>query len=322
MKTKIVYAIVSDGKGLYFEKAFVSAWSVKYYNPSAFITVVFDDNTKSILDAEEYKNFKTLINEEIIIHFDEIYTNVEKSRWLKTNLRKIVTGDFLFLDVDTVVCKDLSDIDNETCSAGFTWDFNCRFDENPSRFYYSKLMEKYFNQKIGFDDYYFNSGIIYAKDDSTAHKFFNAWHNNWLHTSKQGYFRDQLSLLKTTSDLPTLVNEISGTYNCQISVNLKYFYDAKIIHFYKIDGEFDFSPFLGNEIYLDIRAQKYISKEITNKIINCKSIFIGPIKIIGGIDFSILESNIYKFINSIFVSHKYLLSILKLIAKFYIQLKK
>lgn len=148
MRTKIVYALISDGNGLFFEKAFISAWSVRHYNPNVYITVVLDNKTRKVLDPEAYRNFSKLINEEIVVSFTDNSTNMEKSRWLKTKLRELVKGDFLFLDVDTIVCSDLADIDNSIYSVGFTWDFNCLFNVNPSRFYYAQLMRKYFNPLV------------------------------------------------------------------------------------------------------------------------------------------------------------------------------
>ncbi|WP_302787540.1 hypothetical protein [Phocaeicola coprophilus] len=306
MKTKIVYALVSDGNGFYFEKAYLSAWSVKHYNPNAHITLILDNKTRQVLDAETYTNFIKLVDEEIVVPFNDNSTNTEKSRWLKTKLRELVKGDFLFLDVDTIACSDLSDIDNTIGSIGFTWDFNCLFSENPSRYYYAKLMRRYFNQDINFDGYYFNSGVCYAKDDVKAYDFFSTWHENWLHTRNQGYLRDQLSLLKTTSDLSSYVNEISGSYNCQISTNLRYLHDAKIIHFYKMGSDFNFSPFLGNDIYLELRNSKKVTDQISDKILNCKSIFYGPVKIVGGNDFCFMESRIYQILKRFYLYYKQL----------------
>lgn len=304
MRTKIVYALISDGNGLFFEKAFISAWSVRHYNPNVYITVVLDNKTRKVLDPEAYRNFSKLINEEIVVSFTDNSTNMEKSRWLKTKLRELVKGDFLFLDVDTIVCSDLADIDNSIYSVGFTWDFNCLFNVNPSRFYYAQLMRKYFNQEINFDGYYFNSGVCFAKDDAKANVFFTTWHNNWLHTRKQGYLRDQLSLLKTTTDLADYVNEIPGTYNCQISTNLRFLYDAKIIHFYKMKSDFGFSPFLENDIYMELRKNKIISDKMSEEILNCKSIFYGPIKVIGGDDFNLVESRFYQIVRKFYFLYK------------------
>lgn len=322
MKTKIVYVIVCDYEDLYFEKAYISAWSAKYHNPSVFITVVIDEDSRKKISSDMYESFKAFINEEVIVPFDSAYSNIERSRWLKTKLRSLVDGDFLFLDVDTVICGDLSTIDKEQCSVGLALDFNCTLKANRSLMYYGKLLKKYYNQEIDSDGYYFNSGVIYAKDDSNAHTFLNTWHENWLHSQKQHYYRDQLALLKTSKDLSRLVSEISGIYNCQISANIQYFYDAKILHFYNMGEKYIFSPFLGNDIYIKVRNNKIITDDIKDKIINCKSFLKGPTLIMGGDDILIIESKVYKLLKRIFLFHKRTFLVLKAFAKIYFTLFK
>ena len=39
-------------------------------------------------------NFIKLVDEEIVVPFNDNSTNTEKSRWLKTKLRELVKGDF------------------------------------------------------------------------------------------------------------------------------------------------------------------------------------------------------------------------------------
>lgn len=322
MNTKIVYAIVSSGKSVYFERAFVSAWSVKHYNPQSKITVVIDYVSRNSVDSECYVNFMKLIDEEIVISINDDYTNVEKSRWIKTNLRNLVKGDFLFLDVDTIVCEDLSEIDDFDIDIGFVQDFNCPFRENQNYKIHKRLMKKYFNQTITSDSDYFNSGVIFAKDKKRCHDFFTLWHNNWLETRRNGYFRDQLSLLKTTIDSHGTASEISGVYNCQFCINLKFLHQAKIMHFYRMQKDFSLSPFFDESLYLKVRENKEISEELQSMILNCKSIFNGPSMSLGGIDLEIVGSNVYRLIKNIFNNHTCFLFVLKGICNSYYKVFK
>ena len=54
MKTKFVYVVVSDETSLYLEQAVVSAYSVRLYNPSAYIEVVIDTNTAETLNGKRH----------------------------------------------------------------------------------------------------------------------------------------------------------------------------------------------------------------------------------------------------------------------------
>ena len=42
MKTKIVYTIVSDENDIFFEQALLSIYSLRKYNPDAFVELVID----------------------------------------------------------------------------------------------------------------------------------------------------------------------------------------------------------------------------------------------------------------------------------------
>lgn len=321
MKTKIVYVLVSDGKSVYFERAFVSAWSVKYHNPTAHIAVLIDSGTKEVLDKDAYDNFMNLIDEEIVVPINNDFSNLEKSRWMKTQLRELVKGDFLYLDVDTISCEDLSDIDNETCSVGMVWDFNCKLSDNHCLKIHRRTLKYYFNQEIVLDGNYYNSGVIYAKDNDDAHVFFRNWHKNWLHTRRKGYYRDQLSLLKTTIDNPTCIREISGVYNSQVSISLCYFHEAKIIHFYKMVEDFSPTPFLSNKFYLDVRKNKDVSEKMAWEILHCKSSFNVPTLLCGDIDLQIVSGNIYKLLKHIYRSHHFVLQFLKAFCNLYYSIK-
>ena len=44
MKTKIVYAVVSDESDVYLEQVVLSAYSLRQHNPTAFVELVVDTN--------------------------------------------------------------------------------------------------------------------------------------------------------------------------------------------------------------------------------------------------------------------------------------
>ena len=81
---------------------------------------------------------------------------------------------------------------------------------------------------------------------------------------------------------------------------------SEIIHFYKMGSDFNFSPFLGNDIYLELRNSKKVTDQISDKILNCKSIFYGPVKIVGGNDFCFMESRIYQILKRFYLYYKQL----------------
>ena len=100
MKTKIVYVVISTDNDIYLEQAWISAYSVKYYNPTAFITFVTDEDTYKGIVSSDRKNILQIVDEIIPIPLEKGLSNMKRSRWIKTNLRNLIKGDFLFIDTD------------------------------------------------------------------------------------------------------------------------------------------------------------------------------------------------------------------------------
>ena len=103
---KFVYIIVSDKDDYYFEQLLVSVTSLISTNPGAYITLVMDKYTDNLLSNDQ-KGVLSKINEIKVIDLDTNLSKKSRSRLLKTNLRNIVDGDFLYIDSDTIVLERL-----------------------------------------------------------------------------------------------------------------------------------------------------------------------------------------------------------------------
>lgn len=103
MKTKIVYVVASLDDDIYMEQAIVSAWSAHHYNPDVNIVLVCDQDTEATLHKGNRQRYvEELFNEIFVQQLPDTYSMIERSRALKTMVRNIVTGDFLYLDTDTM----------------------------------------------------------------------------------------------------------------------------------------------------------------------------------------------------------------------------
>lgn len=279
MKTKIVYVVTSLDDDIYFEQCIVSAWSARHYNPGCYIVFVCDQDTKATLQTGIRKQYSSELFDEVLVQeFQPEQSMLERSRWLKTSLRQIITGDFLFLDSDTVVCADLSEIDSYMFDLGFAMDHNVSFDKF---IYRSRVIERTRNN-IGVDlsdeDKYFNSGVCYAKDTPSVNQFYQKWHNLWKDTRflKEG-FKDQSSLNATNKLMNYPIHELSGDMNCQVMISMQYLHTSKVIHWFntlRMRTE-NVSPLYCDSFYLGIKKEG-LSDSIKQLIIHCKSSFASP----------------------------------------------
>lgn len=283
----VVYDVISGKKDIYFEMAWASAWSLKHFNPDVHVIVLSDDETINDLPDEVKDGVKGCIDELRAVQFDKKYSNKEKSRWIKTNLRNIVKGDFLFLDTDTIITGDIAKLFETDCpnGVGMALDNNSHSIEISNypifrNMYVKPLQNIYGDAYRKYTDVY-NSGVILVKDETVAYRFFDAWHENWKKSLAHGECRDQLSLVKTIQDMPHAITELPGIYNCQLRNSIKYFYDSVIIHTFSSQNKSNISPIFDTEMYWEIKRNGFVTKHVQDILLNCKRLFTSPCSIVG-----------------------------------------
>jgi len=311
MNTKVVYVVVSVPTDIYLEQTWVSMWSLKHYNPEAHVTLVMDNDThQNICDNVNRRGIFEFVDEIICLPFEKGVSGKERSRIIKTTLRQIIKGDFLFIDSDTIVTNSLKEVDSFNCHIGMVYDLHCKLSEYPFENLIRRESRYLYGQKLQAEVDQFNSGVIYAKDDEEAHDFYNKWKENWQRVKQMTNFRDQPSLIKTCEEMPHVVEPLSGVYNCQIVISIAYLYDAKIIHFFNNTWKKScISPFLSQNFYLEIKKSGSIVESQKEMILNCKSAFYTPTMPVTMEEVQLSRSDLYLTILKIYQSHKLLFNL-------------
>ena len=157
---KILYILVSSESDFYYEQALISIMSVKYQMPNCSISLLTERETDNSL-----KGSRNLINEylaeKIVIDLDSSLSPMQKSRWLKTSMRDLVKGDFLYVDVDTVFAGPV----NETLFTDDVMggaDGNCLLENHPAKWFIEDNLNKL--QFKSCLKYHINSGVLYFKE--------------------------------------------------------------------------------------------------------------------------------------------------------------
>lgn len=300
MKTKIVYVLVSTDSDIYLEQLWVSMFSLKSYNPDSHIVLVTDMETSARLKYDSCKELIKFIDEIVEQGFDPKVSGKERSRYLKTNLRCLISGDFLFIDTDTIITGDLSKIDTVKSDVSIVLDLHCQLNNHPYEKTIRKLIRTLYGGDLKEGTNYFNSGVMLVRDTPKAHTFFAKWHNNWLEAKgKKHGIQDQQSLAFTINDTD-VVEPLDGIYNCQILGSIEYLAKAKIVHFFNNQwfGE-ALSPFFDKNFYLEIKGKGCLTDEIQRLILNCKSSFVSPSMPIGREDMKLCVSPSFKMLRVI-----------------------
>lgn len=269
---KYLYVLVSNSTDFYSEQAFLSIYSLKLKTPNAFVSLLVDNHTAEYLEKKFQELIKS-VNEFKVIELDKEYSNKEKSRILKTTMRQQIDGDFLFIDCDTVICDDLSEI--EKCQL----DIACVLDSHvPVSIHWGKIWMMKNYKKCGFTESinkptHFNSGVIYCKDNPITRKFFADWACLMQQSVKAGIYIDQPSFNQADIINGSLIKELTGEWNCQlVQGGVKYLCNAKIIHYFASQKQFR-SPYLlsNQKIFEDIKNKRYISEEHCAMLYNPKT---------------------------------------------------
>ncbi len=284
---KFLYILVSNENDIYYEQTLVSVTSLRHHNPNAFISLVVDDRT-----AENLVGFRSSIKEQVqeykIIPFSKEISNKVRSRLLKTNMRNWVKDDFLYIDGDTVIVAPLDVSFGEECDIGAVVDLHAR--ENDKYHTKHKLLngnKKKLKFSLSLNDLYFNSGVIYVKDNANAKRFCDKWHQLYLFCSENAIYTDQLSFNEANHLLRFPLKELSGEWNCQVREAYNHLYRvktifpllcrAKIIHFFGSgsDEKKEPHPFMGKSFFEKIKKEKKISDDSLQIIHNAKNEFYG-----------------------------------------------
>ena len=284
MNTQIVYVLVSSEKDVFLEELWVSVWSLRQYEPYATVNIIVDEPTAKRVKANV--ELMALITNVVVADVPENYTPKERSREIKTRIRKLIKGDFFYIDTDTVICKPLADIDNCEYDVAGIPDSNVFLKDNPFAGGMIGSVKEIFGSDVSNCEYLINGGVIYAKDNEVAHELFRRWNKNWTYSCfEKGNSQDQPALWQSDHEMGNVIKLLPDVYNSQVAMSLQYFADAAIVHFLHMNfiPDQSYSPYLCLKIYKDIKTEGTLTPEIKKQIINCKSSF-APLTIPVGRD--------------------------------------
>lgn len=312
MKTKIIYLVVGTENDIYISQTMIAAYTARKYNPSAEILLVVDKTTSDVIDKTIPK-IKSIVTETVVVDCPCDLNKMQKSRYLKTTLRKNIKGDFLFIDSDTIVTCDLSEIDNINADIASVIDRHSLVENHIYKDTILRDIELVGLKISDLCNKYFNSGVLYVKDTPASHKLFECWYKYWDISRKMPNSRstDQGPLAKANMECGYLIKELPGEWNCQLSDNfLNYLSDAKILHYFASNKKSPYKLY-NKELFKQIMREGRLSDELKANLENPKRLFIERHSVLINDDTKILRTNIY----AVFKWHKWLFNIFEYISK-------
>ncbi|MCM1467221.1 MAG: hypothetical protein NC086_03660 [Alistipes sp.] len=260
---KYVYVLTSTEKDYYYEQCLISVTSLLHYNNAADVIVVTDNKTNDTLKGFR-SELKKITNEIKIKKFEDSISMKVRSRLLKTSLRNLIDGEFLYIDIDTVISDRIDTVYSKK-SIAMVLDQHCLLNNHINNNYLTSNA-KTMKYSAGFEDKHFNSGVMLVKDDKISREFFKLWHLLYQETLEKGFDIDQLSLNEANCRMNGVIDELSGEWNVQVNCGLRYFADSKIIHY------LGFQPLNKQNIYFNTLPFVLCDEKLLKKLKSSGSI--------------------------------------------------
>lgn len=275
-----VYVLVSTDKDYYLEQLYISLLSLRRYHPNDEVIILVDQNTFKTIEGKRRKilDFAKIQSVDVPDHFN----NKARSRWLKTSMNKYISGSFIFIDCDTVICGDLSGLRAFNRGIYCVLDKHLLLPEHENKKYIKRHVKK-----LNFhysSQYHFNSGLIVYNESEDSKSLFDKWHELWLYSFSQGVVIDQTSFNEANFLCGNIINELGGIYNCQISDNgLKFLADALIIHYFASNIVLYDSPYLlaDKELYKKIKSGEILDSDLNLMLEYPKKQFSKKVKLLS-----------------------------------------
>jgi lipopolysaccharide biosynthesis glycosyltransferase len=312
MRTKIVYTIVCDENSTYIEQALISVYSLRKYEPKTIVEIVTDKDTEFLIRHGRNKILK-YVNNIIAVECPQGFSPMQRSRYLKTNLRQFVKGDYLFIDCDTIVCNTLEDIDDVDADIAMVADINGELSLS-DRIIIEKCKKAGFSNVKGHP--YFNSGIIYVRDTPKAHQLYEEWYRLWKESDARGIPFDQPALCQANINTGLPIKELPGIWNCQIKFNNghQFLKQANILHYYSNNGKGERS-YTQDRIFEYVRGKGRIDEVVDKMICNPRTIFYTAMTINPDKAFEFFYSEMIHYFFNVPPAYRISLSIAKCIEK-------
>ena len=293
---KYLYVLTSTENDSFLEQTFVSILSLKQKTANAFITLLTDKCTEETF-FHGRENIRELCDEVVVKDLDRNLSGKVRSRLLKTNMRNLVDGDFLYIDSDTVILDNLSEIENTSADFAGIQDRHCVFSKN-IQFHASQKLKSQIctDEKFLLSEVYINSGVLFVRDNQRNRDLYLEC------LQKHGIRQDQptLAYINYKNDFP--IHELDGSWNCQLPNGLKYFRTAKILHYFTSGN----TPKTLSQLYKECKKlgfNKDARKMVLENFESCAFDFDVSCVVFGN-EYEITRTACYRFLVFLFAKHK------------------
>ena len=230
MINQICYVLTSSGTDLYAQMTLISVSLSRRLYPDVQIVILVDEITD--INLKKCNSPLIKLASRIIRVETGIEKTVPRSRFLKTSMRQLVEGEFIYMDVDAFPIRHFDEMTKTDTPIAVALDVDYKLDKP-----YLPLLVRENILKCGWEEIpisnYFNSGVFFMADTPETRQFGIEWHNRWKEMwEKTGDHRDQPSFNYAIHLLKVKKHILPPEFNAAVRVNPWRAKNAKIIHYW------------------------------------------------------------------------------------------
>lgn len=234
MTRRVAYVVTSGGRDEYSAMTRLSTASLRISNPGTAVILVTDS-----LSGRRLVQTRDPLLDEVDEHLDFETPEGDaryRNRFIKTNLRNLIDGTYLFLDSDILIRGELSEV--FSVEADIAGARNHSKDTQREQIWHE---DQAVLEQMGWhvrEDVYINGGAMLCHDTRGARRFGADWHAKWLRSHVEtGGYRDQPALNAAICDSGVDLAVLPHRFNAQFKTRVSTARDAAIWHCYAAAGD-------------------------------------------------------------------------------------
>jgi hypothetical protein len=212
-RPKFCYVLTTTGHDLFADMTYVSAAFLRNAYPEAEIICLSDAPSHRAL-AEARHPLLELIDRSQAVDTPEAPAGF-RNRFVKTQMRLVLEGDFLYFDSDTLVVDRIDEM--FSCQAPLAGVPDPAAVDDPSGVDpYGRTVFEMMGWQMP-RGAYINGGVLLLRDCEPTRRFARLWHEKWLDWSRRGRHTDQQSLNSALADSGIDYAVLGNRFNAQVN---------------------------------------------------------------------------------------------------------
>ena len=173
---------------------------------------------------------RNLVDTVVAPDLADVANSAEAARALKTSLRQCIDGHYVYLDLDTLIVRQLDALESQREVAAVR-DRSYTYPIPPCIPRWVRRVFRQLRWDLPLLDY-FNSGVIVWPDSERTRALSARWHFKWLQAKAVGIVEDQPALNAADVEAGGVIQPLAVSYNAMIDADPGLATGAHIIHFF------------------------------------------------------------------------------------------